>query len=295
MSTKLPKGASHWWNKPNKDLTPEQQEIKRKYARELYQKTKSRQTTNQNEEFASLQRENEFLRIIIENYGTNLKELFDNVKMTDEHAATPEKQMNLTEFKQYCKKAPEYLCDAPVETFIPLVATGASLIKCQTLVYPKSKGSAIQLISEFALTTEKVVLDMVGHILHFSPKYNSSIICGFRVQGRIKKVVVTYTDTVTGTSIESSYGDIHGNECIFDPPLPIPYGSAPTASSAPTGSYLGIITYFDNSLGLDNHYKEVWPKIIMSVTTGVFSNETSEHFATEKLLKEILVGDVAND
>ncbi len=233
-NTRLPKGASKWWNLPAEQLTKEQRDIKRKYARDLYHK-KKKITVDP----TALKRENAFLKSIIENYRINLRSLFDNDNM-NEQQAVPSTATFLEYKKAALKKPFEILArdqDLPSEALLALAAADdIPVIKFQKhciVCSCESESFHSSSISVLNSTENQVELRV--------PRY-FDILYGLYAQGDILKVELLHNGNDSDfTTVE--YGEVTDNYCHF--PIPVP---------SPTLVELRIRVTFSNDLHI-----EKWP------------------------------------
>ena len=191
-----------------REMTPEQQEIKRQYARDLYHKKKASEMPD----YKALQQENELLRSILENYRIDLRKLFDNTM-------------------------------EPSSKKRPATATLSNYKKYATADYFRMTGSIHNALTAFATNERTNAIKIVQDVeecgcklfhadSNFSdgdnewtvkvriPRYFDAI-SAITVPGCIRTVQILHSIPTEGESIVE-YGDINGQTCTFQVPIPCP-------------------------------------------------------------------------
>ncbi len=262
---KLPKGASKWWNKPINELTPKQRDIKRQYARELYKKKRSPSLADYKQQLSDLEEKNQFLQSIIENYGIDLRKLFDNnMTNTIQRVSTQESPKDPIAFnkRDYLQlvnsnELPIFLAreGQASDAFIIFAATGAKFVKVRHPI-PKCTcrlGGPVPTIEQIDTDQNKLVLKISQY---------ADCIFGIHTPGNIIAVTVELQEP---DQEPESYpcSQFKKSHCKFDPPL-----------IHPRRKEMRIIVIFDNSLRLDK-----WtPDPIAEMECGFMTNDARVEF-----------------
>lgn len=221
--SKLPPNVSKWWNLPKKQLTPEQLEIKRQYARDLYKKKKSTADVKE------LKAEIKFLKSIIENYQNNYQNYLNNttlsINMTDPAVEIPA-TATFDNYKKHALAKPVELIGENTrlpnvqQAFIALAASSADLVKYNHSVHSCECGGIVN--NSITRSTQDGL-----HVWSCELPFSCDIVYGFYALGTIKKVEIVYF-TAGGNKPVANYGEIRGNYCKFPIPLPKPQLLGPT-------------------------------------------------------------------